>query len=143
MTDYQQPEMLTVMAGSDDIFRILRIYEQYSPNVLTYGGVLEAARQHSVFVVRTSEGTIVGFVTLVIYQRMKGLMAQIEDIVVDEAHRRQGIAKMLWTACRDSAKSRGCTKLSLMTYPNLEAANHFYLSLGMKKSEVNAYSIAL
>ena len=56
----------------------------------------------------------------------------IDDICVDEAHRRQGIATALYEFVRDYAKKLGCYHVTLNVWELNPAAKRFYESMGMK-----------
>jgi ribosomal protein S18 acetylase RimI-like enzyme len=57
----------------------------------------------------------------------------IDDICVDEKHRRLGIGKMLFEKCREQAKSLNCHNIDLGVYKFNKSAISFYESCGMKE----------
>jgi ribosomal protein S18 acetylase RimI-like enzyme len=132
-------EQLTAVS-QQDLDAIIRIYRAYSPAAIGLESVRAAVSQHCVLVARLlPQGTIIGFSTLVIYRRMKGRVAQVEDIVVDEEHRRRGVGSKLLTECVRRATAAGSLDVHLTTYPNLEAANRLYLAAGWTKLMTNTY----
>lgn len=60
--------------------------------------------------------------------------AIIENVVTDEAYRRQGIGKRLMEMAIEFAKSRGCYKLCLLSNSTRAGAHKFYEELGFSGS---------
>lgn len=52
--------------------------------------------------------------------------AAIENVVVDQAHRRQGIGGALVDVATDLARSHGCYKLQLVSHQRRDAAHALY-----------------
>ena len=86
------------------------------------------------------KNTIVGMLTLVIYRVPTGTRSIIEDVVVDQATRRQGIAEALMRRAMQMAREAGAGGVSLTSNPQRVAANQLYQSMGFKRRETNAYS---
>jgi ribosomal protein S18 acetylase RimI-like enzyme len=97
----------------------------------------------SVLYLARVEGRIVGSLTLALYQIPTGLKAWIEDVVVDESARGQGIGEALNTAAIEEARRRGAKDLSLTSRPSREAANRLYQRLGFQRYETNLYRFPL
>lgn len=89
------------------------------------------------------DGEIAGVAALGFYRTPSGLHAWIEDVVVDEAHRRQGIGEALTRTLIETARSLGAQSLSLTSRPAREAANRLYQQLGFVKWETNLYRFPL
>ena len=86
---------------------------------------------------------IAGMLTLVIYRVPTGIRSIIEDVVVDQAMRRQGIAEALMTQAIQMAREAGADRVSLTSNSQRAAANQLYRSIGFKRRETNAYSYDL
>jgi GNAT superfamily N-acetyltransferase len=56
--------------------------------------------------------------------------AGVENVVVDEAHRGQGIGRLLLDVAVDAARSSGCYKLQLVSHTKRDAAHALYRSAG-------------
>lgn len=56
----------------------------------------------------------------------------IDDICVDAAHRRQGVAAELYRFVREYARSVGCCQITLNVWEMNPGAKRFYESMGMK-----------
>ena len=89
------------------------------------------------------KGEIVGSLTLVLLKTPSGLRARIEDVVVDESARGQGIGTALNEKALEIAKSIGLSSVDLTSNPRREAANRLYQSLGFKRQETNVYRFDL
>ena len=89
------------------------------------------------------EGRIVGTLTLVLFRIPTGARAWIEDVVVDEAHRRQGIGAALIQAASERARDAGARTIDLTSRPSREAANRLYRRLGFVQRETNVYRYSL
>ena len=82
---------------------------------------------------------IVGALTLVVFRIPTGMRAWIEDVVVDEAARGQGIGEALNREALRLAKERGAITVDLTSRPSREAANRMYQRLGFTQRETNVY----
>lgn len=89
------------------------------------------------------KNTIAGMLTLVIYHVPTGIRSIIEDVVVDQAMRRQGIAEALMRRAMQMAREAGAGSISLTSNSQRAAANRLYQSMGFKRRETNAYSYEL
>jgi ribosomal protein S18 acetylase RimI-like enzyme len=93
----------------------------------------------TIFVARSTEGAIVGALTLVLFRIPTALRAWIEDVVVDEAARGQGVGGALSQAALDAAVTAGARTVDLTSRPSREAANRLYQHLGFQLRETNVY----
>jgi len=93
--------------------------------------------------VALDEGSIVGTLTLLVYQIPMGVRAWIEDVVVDEDARGLGIGEALTVAAVEEARSRGVRTIGLTSRPAREAANALYQKLGFERRETNIYRLTL
>ena len=100
--------------------------------------MVDAAGTH-VLTAATSEGAIVGTLTLVLFRIPTGIRAWIEDVVVDEAGRGQGVGAALTEAALDIARGHGAKTVDLTSRPSREAANRLYQRLGFTRRETNVY----
>ena len=96
------------------------------------------------FVARSgSDGPIIGSLTLALFRIPTGLRAWIEDVVVDEGARGQGVGAALNEAALDHARAVGARTVDLTSRPSREAANRLYLRLGFVVRETNVYRYSL
>ena len=82
---------------------------------------------------------ISGMMTLVLYRVPTGVCARIEDVVVDEAARGQGIGEALVRHAMKVAREAGADGVVLTSNPKREAANRLYLRVGFKPWETNLF----
>jgi ribosomal protein S18 acetylase RimI-like enzyme len=98
------------------------------------GTAMLAARQ---------SGNFVGMLTLVTFTIPTGVRAIIEDVVVDERYRGQGIAEALTKEALVLADAAGARTVDLTSRPSREAANRLYQKLGFQKRDSNVYRYTL
>lgn len=93
----------------------------------------------SLLTARDDGGVIVGMLTLIHYHTPTGVHARIEDVVVDESARGQGIAVELIERALSIAREKGADGVALTSNPKREAANKLYQKVGFKIWETNVY----
>jgi ribosomal protein S18 acetylase RimI-like enzyme len=96
-----------------------------------------------VLVARDEAGTIVGALTLAVFPIPTGVRAWIEDVIVDEAARGQGIAEALTAEALALARAAGARTVDLTSRPERAAANRLYERLGFALRETNVYRHSL
>jgi ribosomal protein S18 acetylase RimI-like enzyme len=94
-------------------------------------------------IARDAEERIIGTLCLNIYRVPTGIRSIVEDVVVDEAARRQGVGEALMRRALDLAREAGASGLSLTSRPDREAANLLYQSMGFELRKTNAYHYKL
>jgi len=97
----------------------------------------------TLMVARDDAGRIAGALTLSVYRVPTGIRSIIEDVIVDNAARGQGIGEALMRRAIELAREKGAQNISLTSNPMREAANRLYLRVGFKKRETNAYQMKL
>ena len=102
-----------------------------------------AASEATRLLVARSDRVIVGSLTLVLVRIPTGLRAIIEDVVVDERVRGQGVGRALNEAALELARDAGAVTVDLTSRPSREAANRLYLSLGFEVRDTNVYRYKL
>jgi ribosomal protein S18 acetylase RimI-like enzyme len=101
-----------------------------------------AARDGNSLLVARAAGQIIGMLTLVTFPIPSGLRARIEDVVVDEAARGQGIGAALTNEAVRLAQDAGARTIDLTTRPAREAANRLYERLGFRLRDTRVYRLA-
>lgn len=91
------------------------------------------------FIAQGEDGQIIGAACLTVYRVPTGLRAVIEDVVVDESARGQGVGEALVRRALEAAQARGAPGVTLTSNPRREAANRLYRRMGFKLRETNAY----
>ena len=94
-----------------------------------------ASRGTTLLVARSDDGEIVGTLTLVLYRGPTGLKARVEDVVVDESARGQGIGEALTREALRLAELAGARQVDLTSRPYREAAHRLYERLGFRRHD--------
>ncbi|MCJ7434248.1 MAG: GNAT family N-acetyltransferase [Anaerolineales bacterium] len=93
----------------------------------------------TLLVERADDGTIIGVLCLTVYRVPTGIRSIIEDVIVDESARGQGIGEALTRCALEVAKEAGAAHVTLTSNPKREAANRLYQRMGFARRETNAY----
>lgn len=86
-----------------------------------------------------SDGRITGSLTLAMFPIPTGLRAWIEDVVVDDAARGQGVGALLTQEALRLAQEAGARTVDLTTRPSREAAGRLYERAGFQQRETRLY----
>ena len=95
-----------------------------------------AKHQATTLFVARSQDVIVGMLTLVTFPLPSGLRARIEDVVVDQDARGQGVGTALTMAAIAQAQAQGARSIDLTSRV---AANRLYQQLGFQLRASNVY----
>jgi ribosomal protein S18 acetylase RimI-like enzyme len=87
----------------------------------------------------TEDGEIAGVLTLACFHMPTGMRAWIEDVVVDEAVRGEGIGAALVEEAVRLAQAAGARTIDLTSRPEREEANRLYKRTGFSRRETNVY----
>jgi ribosomal protein S18 acetylase RimI-like enzyme len=97
------------------------------------------SHQAITLLIARSEGVIVGMLTLVIFPLPTGLRARIEDVVVDQDARGQGVGTALTMAALKLAEQHSARSVDLTSRASRVAANRLYQQLGFRLRDSNVY----
>lgn len=97
------------------------------------------ASESLVYVARTVD-SIVGIVLLVPHHHLPGLTMHIEDVVIDEAYRRKGIARQLLVAAMADAPDE-VMSFDLRSHRSRPGAHELYLDLGFEPSDTTVFRL--
>ena len=93
------------------------------------------------FITRDDGGQITGSFTLTEQKIPTGLKVWLEDVVVDEQARGQGLGDAIVQYAIDYARKLGTKKLDLTSVPERVAANKLYRKWGFIRRETNVYRL--
>lgn len=94
--------------------------------------------------VMEDDGKIMGFASLIIHPvPTKGLVARVEDVVVDEKYRGQGLGRKIMNDLIDIARKEKIETINLTSNPKRIAARKLYKSLGFKLSDTGVFEMKL
>ena len=85
------------------------------------------------------DGQIVGLLTLAMFPIPTGIRAWIEDVIVDEAARGQGVGEALTKKALDLAEAAGARTVDLTSRPSREAAGRLYERVGFAERSTRIY----
>lgn len=111
-----------------------------SPMTLTesmFRQLLESNNSHLFFLLKDNQ--IAGMLTVGIYYSPTGGKAWIEDVVIDETFRGQGLSKIMLSHAIDFVKAKQIPLLMLTSNPKRIAANKLYQASGFERKETNVY----
>jgi GNAT superfamily N-acetyltransferase len=100
--------------------------------------MIDGCGKHRCVQVAEAEGTVVGMGTaqLLISTAEGGLVALVEDIVVDTQWRGRGIGRMLVSALEQWASLHGATRLQLLADRTNFSALDFYDRIGWRPTRM-------
>jgi ribosomal protein S18 acetylase RimI-like enzyme len=101
-------------------------------------GAIVEAPANTVLMART-DGVINGALTLVMFPIPTGLRAWIEDVVVDQSARGQGIGEALSLEALRLAQAAGARTVDLTSRPSRTAAGRLYQRVGFTERESRLY----
>jgi N-acetylglutamate synthase-like GNAT family acetyltransferase len=110
--------------------RILQIWDQ----------ILQDENHH--VIVGTSGGQIVSSCVIVIVPNLthnQRPYALIENVITDEAHRKNGYASAVLEYAKNIAKQADCYKVMLMTGSKLESTLRFYERAGFNRTDKTGF----
>ena len=119
-----------------------RFLDQLTTNPMTltesmFRQLVESTNSHLFFLIKDEQ--IAGMLTVGIYYSPTGGKAWIEDVVVDQAFRGQGLSKLLVAHAIEFTKSQQVPSLMLTSNPKRIAANKLYQKMGFERKETNVY----
>jgi len=92
--------------------------------------------------VALSDGRVIGTFALLVMDNLGHLgtpSAVLEDVVVAEELRGQGIGKLMMDYANSLCRQKGCYKMAFSSNINRDAAHRFYESLGFRKHGYSFY----
>jgi ribosomal protein S18 acetylase RimI-like enzyme len=92
---------------------------------------------------RDDDGRVLGMLTLVLFRIPTGVRAWIEDVVVDDRARGQGLGGQLVREAIAVARRASARTVDLTSRSDREAANALYAREGFELRESNVYRITL
>jgi ribosomal protein S18 acetylase RimI-like enzyme len=138
----------------EDIDRINNLLGQLSSDAkpVDWKIVREIMKNGTVFVLRDNSphmlkthpnGFLVGKATLIHARKFFAFYGIIEDVVVDENYRGQGLGKLLAKHAIKKAKKLEMHYIDLTSNPKRVAANNLYKKAGFEKRDTNYYRLKL
>ena len=104
----------------------------------------EIVENNQTFVaVAREKGRIVGVGIIFVIHKFRGKYAYIEDMIVDEQYRGQGLGTKILQELVTIARSAQVKTIELSTRPSRVPANNLYKKMGFVFKETNVYRLSL
>jgi ribosomal protein S18 acetylase RimI-like enzyme len=131
-----------VTEASDELVETIRallpqLTEARTPPTLEQ--LQDVVSNQTLLVARGDDGGILGTLTFVLYRVSSGVKGRIEDVIVDESARGQGVGEALVREGMRLANEAGVLMLELTSMPYRQAANRLYRRLGFVRKPTNVY----
>jgi GNAT superfamily N-acetyltransferase len=92
----------------------------------------------AVYVAQGPDGDVVGWVHVALRPLLlAGPQAEIRGLVVDQAHRRRGLGRLLMERAERWARDRGCLAVHLRSNVDREETPFFYEGIGYTQAETS------
>ena len=105
----------------------------------TLAQLQDVVSNQTLLVARDDDGQILGTLTFVLYRVASGVKGRIEDVIVDESARGQGVGETLVREGMRLANEAGVLMLELTSMPYRQSANRLYKRLGFVRKPTNVY----
>lgn len=102
---------------------------------------LVTSENSHLFLAYDESENIMGMLTVGIYYSPTGKKAWIEDVVVNDTYRGQGIGEKMVQHAIEFVKTKDVNLLMLTSHPSRIAANKLYPKVGFNKRETNVYKM--
>jgi ribosomal protein S18 acetylase RimI-like enzyme len=131
-----------VMEATEELVEMFRallpqLTEARTPPTLAQ--LQDVVSNQTLLVARDDDGRIVGTLTFVLYRVASGVKGRIEDVIVDESARGQGVGETLVREGMRLANEAGVLMLELTSMPYRQSANRLYKRLGFVRKPTNVY----
>ena len=107
-----------------------------------YGSFLgrQLGRPDAVLLVAESDGEVVGYAYAAVegtdYMALRGPAGVLHDLVVDPAHRGQGLGRALLEAALQALAAKGAPRVVLSTAERNEPAQRLFASAGLRRTMI-------
>lgn len=118
------------------------------PKLLTPAGFKHLLKQKNTYLVAVTDcgqkfSKIIGMATVYLVYIPTGIIAVIEDVVIDAAYRGKGLGRKLTDKLIKIAMIKKAKHISVRTNPVRVESNAMYTNMGFIKKETNFYRINL
>ena len=109
----------------------------YDKVAISNGMKMLLANENSFILVLETKGEIIGMCTLqfVVSTVEGGMVAVVEDVIIDEKYRRRGLGKKFFRYIEDFCKLKNIRRIQLLTQYENKNSIMFYKSLGLNALE--------
>ncbi len=110
-----------------------------NPNKINSSQLNEISKNAKLLLAVDQNNKVIGMATLVLIKIPTGKSGRIEDVVVDDQYRGQGIGTALIQKLIIEGKKLHLKKIDLTSKPERIEANKLYQNLGFQKYDTNVY----
>ncbi len=124
--------------------RISEIYNQLDDSIkqISLEQILDK-NENLVIAICREDDNVVGIALLATYKVISGYKGMIEDVVVDQQHRGQGIGRKLMEKLLDEAQKMNLDEILLFSAHYRKPAINLYKSLGFRLKDSGLYRLIL
>jgi len=127
-----------------DFAKVAKLFPQLINEPVKFNGDELIADQNANCIVIENDGILAGFGSLITYRvPTKGLVARIEDVIVNESCRGRGYGKLLTQELIKIARDKDIHEINLTSGPQREAARGLYESMGFKLINTGIFHLNL
>ncbi|MFA7209097.1 MAG: GNAT family N-acetyltransferase [Parcubacteria group bacterium] len=126
-----------------DISAVNGLLKQLNPEAaaVDYRRIKEVMHSGIIMTIRDSAqgNVLVGMGTLIPLRKIFSFCGSIEDVVVDEEYRGQGLGRKIMQILLDKSRALGMKYIDLTSRPQRKIANQLYQSIGFERRKTNVY----
>lgn len=124
-----------------DFEQVIKLLEQLWPDKeLNQSALMKvfstcARSPDNIYLCIEIDGNMIGFCSIAVREslRVEGLIAHIDELVIEESYRRRGFGAELLEAAAAASRKKGCKVVELDSAFFREDAHRFYLKEGFEK----------
>ncbi len=120
------------------IYRLMEVLEGQKLDRENYSNIYDAnlLNPYIFYIVYEKDGHVMGFISVHVQKLLHHTanIAEIQEFIVDEAFRGQGIGKCLFQKAKEIALENACTQLEVCCNQIRRSSHKFYESQGMNNS---------
>lgn len=135
--------MITIrlLQENDNEKEIGQLFSQLTEGKVATVSINGLLSSSTICLVMLDNDKIIGFGSLApYYVPSVGEVGTIEDIVIDEKYRRQGLGQKLVEDLIEIAKDKNLLKIKLTSNPTREKARSLYKKLGFEMKDTNVFA---
>lgn len=123
--------------------QVHRLFEQLNATISQRKASQIANTDNTIFMTYWDDSQIVAIALMATYEVISGHKGMIEDVVVNQNYRGQGIGKKLIMALLEKGKRLQLDEILLFSGHHRKPAIHLYTSLGFKLKDSGLYRLPL
>lgn len=122
----------------EQIYRLTTVLEKDEIDIKRFSDVYDAnlSNPYVFYIVYEKESKILGFISVHVQKLLHHTadIAEIQELIVDDSVRQQGIGKSLFQKAKEISIENGCLQLEVCCNQKRLSSHKFYLAQGMVNS---------